>query len=120
MEPSYCLMPSPGVNIIIGDPIKQRRVTKELIRYVIEEYFDIPFETIKSKSRVFAIRYPRHLTAYFCNKHLTMTLEQIAKYVGVKDHTTVINSLKTIDDWLFSDEKVKKDVLSITSKILYE
>ena len=48
----------------------------------------------------------RHLIAYICRRNGLGSLHTIGQNIGGRDHSTVINSIKYVEDFLYIKERV--------------
>ena len=84
---------------------ESRLTTKEMIKYSetiidkIAEYYKILPKDIKGKSRKRHFVKARFIAMYCIKNNTTLTLKSIADMVG-RDHTTIIHSLRTIQNTL--------------------
>jgi hypothetical protein len=62
-----------------------------------------------TKSREGVCAYIRQLCMFVIRKKTTITLKKIGNRFN-RDHTTVIHSMETIENYLFSDEKIRDEV----------
>jgi chromosomal replication initiation ATPase DnaA len=71
------------------------------ITQVVTEVFECdPFKKTREQPYIFA----RHFLAYFLYQHTRMNMNQIAKYVGKRDHSSIHNSLKQARRLIDTDE----------------
>lgn len=75
----------------------------KLAKYVAKE-FSVEDDFLSSKERTARIVYPKKVVMYVLRKNTLLTLKQIAKAVGLKDHCTVIHHLQDVDGLLSYDE----------------
>ena len=83
------------------------RLTKSTILKTICKEFKMDFEEVKNRKtskREFV--YVRHLYAYFCRKYTKESFKVIGEFIK-KDHATIINSNRKIEDWIETDKTVK-------------
>lgn len=67
---------------------------------VIEEVTGIEAETIiQNKSRKDEIVFLRHIIMYIAHTNTRWSLQTIAEYVGLTNHTSVIHGLKRVNEW---------------------
>jgi len=84
--------------------------------YVVDtvlQYFKLSRESVFRKTRSRRFLYPRQIVTYMLRTSTTLSLSEIGKIVGNRDHTTVLHSVKLIDDLRFSDPNVLQDILNI-------
>lgn len=81
-------------------------------------YFGITVEKLKSKSRDRLYARPRQISAYFIKKKYPgLKLEDIGKMLGGFNHSTVINSLKVVQNDIRVSEIFKDMVKDIEKQI---
>ena len=68
-------------------------------------------EKILGKRRDKDIASARHIFCYLGRSHTNASLEAIGKFLG-KDHTTVINSIKVVNDMLDTEYEVFVDMVN--------
>jgi chromosomal replication initiation ATPase DnaA len=83
------------------------------ISKVVCDYFEIELEEVMNRSRKRECAMTRHIIRYFYNEYTTMTLNQVAKATGAKDHTTIIHSIKVVRDLMFSDRHFRRNIEDI-------
>lgn len=91
-------------------------VTKEQMTKIVCDYFEIPLERIFKKSRKKELVLGRHVICFLLFKYSKLSKTDIAKFVN-KDHTTVINGLRTLQDLMDTEKGVREDVENIRTKI---
>jgi len=87
-------------------PCDEHGLKSEIIRKDPEEildlccdFFKITKKEIISKSRFRSLVYPRHLSMYLLHsdRNLYLTLSQIGKIFGGRDHSTVIHAIRLMN-----------------------
>ena len=91
----------------------KRTVTLAYIVNIVADHFNLTPQEIYSKNRSSKIAYPRQIAMYMCRKYLDMSLTDIGKLIGVKDHTTVMHAVKRIEEDLKNSQTLQNalDVL---------
>ena len=84
-----------------------REVSIDYIQKVVCDYFNIPIETMKSKTRKREIVQCRQLAMYFSKQMTKNSLAMIGKYCGNKDHATVLHACKTVNNLSDTDKRFK-------------
>ncbi len=88
---------------------KKNTSIKEIQEKIVEEY-NITLKILKGKSRLASVVKARQLAMYLCRKMTDKSLTVISLEFNRKDHTTVINSVKKIEQKLNTDKNFKKYV----------
>ena len=99
------------------NPNKVTDITPNLIINVVAEHFGVKPEDITSKKRNSEFVQPRHVVMYLCRKLTDTSLISIAKILGKKDHTTVINGVEKISAEIERNEELKNKIDIIIKKI---
>jgi len=94
-----------------------KKVTFSKIQKVICSHFKVDFSDIESKSRERKFVIPRQLIAYFCKIYLDETLAEIGNLVN-RDHSTVLNSIKVINNYNETLKGFSDIVGDLNSKIV--
>lgn len=116
VNPSLALAEEALKDII--SPDKPKEITATLIINVVSEHFGIKPEDIVSKKRNEEFALPRQIVMYLCRQLTDLSLDNIGKFLGKKDHTTVMHGVDKIADKLKTDEELKNKVDIIKKKLI--
>tara|TARA_X000000368_G_scaffold387812_1_gene348836 strand:+ start:131 stop:1561 length:1431 start_codon:yes stop_codon:yes gene_type:complete len=94
-----------------------REVSIDFIQKVVCDYFDIPIETMKSKTRKREIVQCRQLAMFFSKQMTKSSLAMIGKHCGNKDHATVLHACKTVNNLADTDKRFKGYISDIQKKL---
>ncbi len=94
-----------------------QEVTIDYIQKTVCQYFDIPLDKLKSKSRKRETVQVRQLAMYFSKLYTKSSLAVIGNKCGNKDHATVLHACKTVRNLLDTDKRFKRYVDEIESII---
>src|SRR5438874_3172541 len=76
----------------------EKAVTIETIQKFVSDYYQLKLGELKSKNNSKSIALPRQIAMYLC-KHLThASLPEIGRSFGGKHHSTVIHSIKKVEE----------------------
>lgn len=92
-------------------------ITIDEIQRLTADHFGVRLTDMKSKSRMKPIVTARQAAMYLIKKHLDKSLVDIGRSFGGKDHTTVMNSLRRIEDALTKDSEIKKNIEDLEGRI---
>ena len=84
-----------------------REVTIDYIQKVVCDYFNIPIDSIQSRTRKREIVQARQLTMYFAKKMTKSSLAIIGLQCGNKDHATVLHACKTVANLADTDKQFR-------------
>lgn len=92
-------------------------ITISEIQKLTAEHYKVKVNDLKARSRTKPLVTARQVAMFLVKKHLDKSLVEIGRNFGGKDHTTVINALRRIDDQLTKDSDLKRDIEDIEGKI---
>lgn len=92
-------------------------ITPEVIINVVSEHTEISVADIMSTKRSKDIATARQLVMYLCRNLTDKSLQAIGEAVGGKDHATVCNGIKRIDDRMKEDPEFNHTVHVIINKL---
>lgn len=87
------------------------------IMAAVAHHFEIKVSDIKSKKRTRNISVPRQIAMYLCRTKTKLSLPEIGRQFGGKDHTTVIFAHKKISETINKNNDLKKVINIIVSDI---
>ncbi|WP_395805215.1 chromosomal replication initiator protein DnaA [Daejeonella sp.] len=94
-----------------------KEISMEYIQSLVCEYFEVPIEMVKSKTRKREIVQARQISMYLAKLHTKTSLKSIGAFFGGRDHSTVIYACQTVDDLIDTDKKFKAYVADIQKKL---
>jgi len=103
------------VNQFISQDNKE--VTVENIKLLVAEYFKVPVEKLHGKTRKRDIVIARQLSMYLAKNFTTNTLKDIGANFGGRDHTTVLYSVKAVQDLMDTDIVFKDKVIELEKQV---
>ena len=89
-------------------------ITHNKIIELVKDEFGVD---ILTKSRRREIIDARHSCAYLLKRFTGLTLREIASYVGLKDHTSVINSIKQATNWMATDIEYRMKIKKLENEL---
>lgn len=102
---------------IINKDVNNVTITPDFIINTVSEHLNISSDDIKSKKRSQDIANARQISMYLCRKYTVFSLQSIGNYVGGKDHTTVMNGIRRVEQRIKEDSQFKSTVETIIKKI---
>jgi len=88
-------------NVIDQD---DKAITIETIQRFISDYYQLKIGDLKSRNNSKSIAMPRQIAMYLCKSLTHASLPEIGRSFGGKHHSTVIHSLKKVEDLRKRDE----------------
>jgi chromosomal replication initiator protein len=75
-----------------------RAVTLEQIQKYVADYYHLKVMEIKSKNNAKSVAMPRQVAMYICKALTRSSLPEIGKAFGGKHHSTVIHSIRKVEN----------------------
>ena len=101
----------------IISPNSERKITPELIIQVVADHFGITPLDIASQKRNKEVVFPRQIVMYLCQNLTGASLQEIGKYLGGRDHTTIIHGRQKIAKDLTKNENLTNTIEIIKKKL---
>jgi len=77
---------------------EEKAVTIEIIQKFISDYYNLRLADLKSRNNSKSIAMPRQVAMYLCKALTHASLPEIGRSFGGKHHSTVIHSIRKIED----------------------
>lgn len=94
-----------------------REVSIDYIQKVVCDYFNLPMELLKSKTRRREVVQARQIAMFFAKRMTKSSLASIGAQCGGKDHATVLHACKTVNNLLETDKRFKVYIAELDKKI---
>jgi chromosomal replication initiator protein len=94
-----------------------REISIDYIQKVVCDYFDMPIDLLKSKTRKREIVQARQLTMFFAKQLTKNSLATIGAQCGNKDHATVLHACRTVNNLSETDKRFKVYVEDLRKKL---
>lgn len=93
--------------IVLKDVLvsKRKDISIEGIQKVVCQFFDIPDDLLRGKSRKKEIAFARQISMYLSKEMTHYSLKSIGLHFGGRDHTTVIHAIRTITNMVKDDKR---------------
>lgn len=98
-------------------PEKKEALTMDFIKRTIANYYELETELMISKSRKHEIALPRQMAIYLSKMLTNSSLKSIGAEFGGRDHSTVLHSCQTIENYLVTDKSVKSQFEYLLNKL---
>jgi chromosomal replication initiator protein len=90
-------------------------ITVEEIQRLVAEFFDIPPDLLRAKTRKQEIVSARQVAMYLAKEMTNCSLKTIGLHFGGRDHSTVIHAYQSVEDQIKLDSKYR-DTLQLARK----
>ncbi|MBK9257989.1 MAG: chromosomal replication initiator protein DnaA [Saprospiraceae bacterium] len=108
---------------LVKEVIKQfvsqvdKEISVENIKQLVAKYFELPVEKLQGKTRLRSVVIARQLSMYLAKNYTNSSLKVIGDSFGGRDHSTVIYSLKAVQDLMDTDMLFKDTVNALEKKV---
>ncbi|MCC6579361.1 MAG: chromosomal replication initiator protein DnaA, partial [Phycisphaeraceae bacterium] len=85
----------------LGEPDQHAGRSQITLQHIIDAvtgFYNVKLSDLQSKRRHKSITEPRQVCMWLARKRTRFSLEEIGGYFGGRDHTTVMHSIRTVDD----------------------
>lgn len=101
----------------IISPNQKRIITPELILDIVAEHFDLTASDLIGNKRNSKIVFPRQIAMYLCRNMTEVTLKNIGKVLGGRDHTTIMNGISKIENEVGTSDSTREIIDILKKKI---
>ncbi len=104
---------------VLRDLIKDTRVnlTIDEIQRIACEYFNIPEDLVRGKTRKREVVQARQVAMYFSKQLTQHSLKTIGLHFGGRDHSTVIHANQSVEDQIDTDPKFSDTIEEIRQRL---
>jgi chromosomal replication initiator protein len=92
-------------------------VTAESIQKIVAKHFGVRLSDLRSKKRTKLLTLPRHVAMYLCRRLTNLSLIDIGRDFGRKDHTTVIHACNKIEESMQNDSSFERTIGQLIEEI---
>ena len=107
-----------AINDIVAQ--QEKVISAEFIQETVAKYFNINAKDLRGSKRSNDIAFPRQIAMYLCRNVTQMSLPQIGKDFGKRDHTTVMHACTKIENEIKENQNTKLIVESVKNILLAE
>lgn len=101
----------------IISPNERKIITPVLIVEVVAEHYNITPADIYSKDKSRSISYPRQIIMYLCRRFTDLSVTEIGKILGNRDHSTVLHGHEKILKDMEKDPALQNTIDVLIKKI---
>ena len=94
-----------------------REISIDFIQKIVSDYFSLPLELLKSKTRKREVVQARQIAMFFAKNMTKSSLASIGLQCGGKDHATVLHACRTVNNLIETDKKFRVYIDEIEKKI---
>ena len=104
---------------VLRDVLRQeeRAVTIDMIQKFVADYYQLKMTELKSRNNSKSVAMPRQVAMYLCKALTNASLPEIGKSFGGKHHSTVIHSIRKVEEMRQRDQAFNSLVNTLTESI---
>ncbi len=96
---------------------KEEIISIDVIQKVVSNYFNMKVSDLKMKRKYKGYVIPRQVAMYLSRKMTPASLLEIGEKFGGKDHSTVIHSIKKVEERMAKEPSFKQTIENLISRI---
>lgn len=102
----------------VAEPGYNLSLTPEHVRDTVARYFGVKADSLASKRRTKDVTVPRQIAMYLIKELIGLPLVAIGQHFGGRDHSTVIHSIRKVEETLRSNSEFEDDVRQLRTTLL--
>jgi chromosomal replication initiator protein len=96
---------------------KEELISIDLIQKVVSTFFNVKVSDLKAKRKYKGYVLPRQVGMYLSRKMTDASLLEIGDKFGGKDHSTVLHSIKKVEEKMSNDPSFKETIENLHGRI---
>lgn len=119
---AYALLTSVPISLELAQqtlkdiaPKIKHELTADGILKLVALQFNVKTTDLRSEKRIRKLSLPRQICMYLLRKHLLMSYPEIGKFMGGKDHTTVLHGVSKIAELQRTDPEILNHTTAVES-----
>ena len=104
----------------LGEPLAEPRANQTTLQHIIEavtDFYNVRLSDLQSRRRHKSVTEPRQVCMWLARKQTRFSLEEIGGHFGGRDHTTVMHSIKTIEERVEAEPSFAHQISTIEDRI---
>jgi len=104
---------------VLRDILRQdeRALTIDSIQRFVAEYYQMKVMELKSRNNSKSVALPRQVAMYLCKTLTNASLPEIGKSFGGKHHSTVIHSIRKVEEMRQADEVFNNQIHTLLQSL---
>ncbi len=106
--------------LALGETVGESRSSQGILQQIIDAvtaFYGVKLSDLQSRRRHKSVTEPRQVCMWLARKRTRFSLEEIGGYFGGRDHTTVMHSIRTVDDRMTTDPSFAREVEQIENQV---
>lgn len=104
---------------VLRDILRQdeRAITIDSIQKFVADYYQMKLTELKSRNNSKSVAMPRQVAMYLCKNLTNASLPEIGKSFGGKHHSTVIHSIRKVEEMRSKDEVFNNQINTLLQSL---
>ena len=119
---AYCQLKELEITVEVAQQVlrsildsQEKRITIEMIQKAVSELYSLRVSDLKSKNNSKSISRPRQVAMFLSKQLTTASLPEIGREFNGKHHTTVLHSIRKIEELRKTDKDLNRLINKVTS-----
>ena len=95
-----------------------KKASIQTIQKTVAQHFDIPLDSLRAKTRISRVVLARQVAMYIARVQTDLSLVEIGKKTGGRDHSTVLHACKKVSRAMDQDPGLKRKIQAIQEELL--
>lgn len=87
-----------------------KTISPSAVKNAVAAFYGIKSSELSAKGRQRSIVYPRHIAVYLCRQITSLSLPEIGKHFGKRNHSTILHSCRLIEQTLPQNNSLSKEI----------
>ena len=96
---------------------KEELISIDLVQKVVSSYFNMKISDLKVRRKYKGYVVPRQIAMYLSRKLTNASLLEIGEKFGGKDHSTVLHSIKKVEEKMIKESPFREMIENLQSRI---
>ena len=105
---------------VLADMVKgsaPKKIAAQAIQKAVAQHFDIPSDSLRAKTRIARVVIARQVGMYLCRELTDLSLVDIGKRFGGRDHSTVLHAIAKVKRELDRDASLRRKVQALLEEL---
>jgi chromosomal replication initiator protein len=105
---------------VLADMVKggaPKKIAVQAIQKAVAQHFDIPIDSLRAKTRIARVVIARQVGMYLSRDLTELSLVEIGKRFGGRDHSTVLHAIGRVKQELDRDASLRRKVQAILEEL---
>jgi chromosomal replication initiator protein len=105
---------------VLADMVKNgapKKIAVQAIQKAVAQHFDIPIDSLRAKTRIARVVIARQVGIYLSRELTELSLVEIGKRFGGRDHSTVLHAIGKVRQELDRDASLRRKVQALLEEL---